>query len=118
MSYRTVSTTIILGVFSAMVGWQTVYAQSGSTADWFGRDAMRKAGKAGSAQARAAREEWERDRALQLKTFDEAYQKMLSQRERLRTQLTERSVDQQGSTGLSAEKQASIRARLRTLGLE
>lgn len=115
MNYRTVSTTVILGFFSAIVGWQTVHAQSG---DWFTRDALRKAGKAGSAQAQAAREEWERDRALQLKEADEAYHKMLSQRERLRSQMTERSVDQHGNTGLSAEKQASIRARLRTLGLD
>ena len=119
MNDRIVRLMVILGIFfTTMLGWQTVYAQSGSAADWFARDAMRKAGKAASAQAQAAREEWERDRAMQLQEFDEAYQKMLSQRERLRTQITERSVDQHGNTGLSAEKQASIRARLRTLGLD
>lgn len=118
MNYRKISTTVILGLFSAIVGWQTVYAQSGSATDALARDAMRKASKASINQARAAREEWERDRAAQLKAFDEAYQKMLSQRERLKTQMTERSVDQHGNTGLSAEKQASIRARLRTLGLD
>ncbi|TKB79105.1 MAG: hypothetical protein E8D42_06795 [Nitrospira sp.] len=118
MNYRKISTTVILGLFSAMVGWQTVYAQSGSGADWFARDAMRKAGKAGSAQARAAREEWERDRARQLKEVDEAYQKMLNQREGLSTQMTERSSGQNSGTSVSAEKQASIRAQLRTLGLE